>query len=41
MATAADDVIAEVEHLVEVGDLPPDQVQKVQGLIAETKSGKS
>ena len=26
MATAADYVIAEVEHLVEVGDLPPDQV---------------
>jgi 3-oxoacid CoA-transferase subunit A len=26
MATAADYVIAEVEHLVEAGDLPPDQV---------------
>jgi 3-oxoacid CoA-transferase subunit A len=26
MATAADHVIAEVEHLVELGDLPPDQV---------------
>ncbi len=26
MATAADYVIAEVEHLVETGDLPPDQV---------------
>jgi 3-oxoacid CoA-transferase subunit A len=26
MATAADYVIAEVEHLVELGDIPPDQV---------------
>jgi len=26
MATAADYVIAEVEHLVEPGDIPPDQV---------------
>ncbi len=26
MATAADYVIAEVEHLVELGEIPPDQV---------------
>ena len=26
MATAADHVIAEVEELVEVGELPPDEV---------------